>query len=69
VSRRPAATTQADIARAIRAAQQYGAGIVEIKPDGTIYVRVSPQVTAEIPKNETRPGEPLPVEPKRKVVL
>ena len=69
MSRRPAATTQADIARAIRAAQQCGAGVVEIKPDGTIYVRVSPQTTAEIPENEPRPEEPTPVEPKRKVVL
>jgi hypothetical protein len=40
MSRRPALTTQADVARAIRAAQQCGAGVVEIKPDGTIRVVV-----------------------------
>jgi hypothetical protein len=41
MSRRPATVTQADVARAIRAAQQCGAGAVEIKPDGTIRVLVA----------------------------
>ena len=35
---RPATVTQADIARAIRAAKQAGAEIVEVRPDGTIVV-------------------------------
>lgn len=38
MSRTPANVTQADIARAIRAARQTGAGKVEIRPDGTIII-------------------------------
>jgi hypothetical protein len=38
--RRPAKVTQADIARAIRAVLQVGAGTVTIKPDGSIEVDV-----------------------------
>ena len=38
--RRPALLTQADVARAIRAAKQTGAGAVEIRPDGTIVIAV-----------------------------
>lgn len=38
MSRRPATTTQADIARAIRAAKQAGAESVQVRPDGTIVV-------------------------------
>jgi hypothetical protein len=34
--------TQADVARAIRAAKQAGAGDVVIQPDGTIIVRTAP---------------------------
>jgi hypothetical protein len=41
--RRPAIVTQADVARAIRAAKQVGAFSVEIRPDGTIVIRMSPQ--------------------------
>jgi hypothetical protein len=36
--RRPAAVTQADVARTIRAAKQAGAEYVEVRPDGTIFV-------------------------------
>jgi hypothetical protein len=39
--RRPALTTQADIARAIRAARQTGAASVEVHPDGRISIRLS----------------------------
>jgi hypothetical protein len=38
MSRRPAILTQADVARAIRAAKQAGAEAVEVRPDGTIIV-------------------------------
>jgi hypothetical protein len=62
VSRRPAIITQADVARAIRAAQQCGAGAAEIKPDGTIRVEVSPLITAG-------PPEAISIEPLLKVVL
>ena len=36
--RRPAAVTQADVARTIRAAKQAGAERVEVHPDGMISV-------------------------------
>jgi hypothetical protein len=36
--RRPAAVTQADVARTIRAAMQAGADSVKVNPDGTIVV-------------------------------
>ena len=40
---RTAATlTQADVARVLRAARQAGAGEVEVRPDGTILVRMMP---------------------------
>lgn len=38
MSRTPAKITQADVARAIRAAKQAGAGAVRILPDGTIEI-------------------------------
>jgi hypothetical protein len=38
MSRTPARFTQADVARAIRAAKQAGAGSIEILPDGTIRI-------------------------------
>lgn len=41
MSRTPARVTQADLARAIRAAKQTGAGCVEIAPDGTIRISLS----------------------------
>jgi hypothetical protein len=42
MSRTPARFTQADVARTIRAARQAGAGGVEIRPDGSIFVHLSP---------------------------
>ena len=41
MSRRAAILTQADVARAIRAAKQAGATTVEVRPDGTIVVHVA----------------------------
>ena len=43
MSRTPARITQADIARAIRAAQQTGAGEVLVQADGSILIRLSPK--------------------------
>jgi hypothetical protein len=40
--RRPARLTQADVARAIRAAKQAGADHVVVRPDGTIVVMLVP---------------------------
>jgi hypothetical protein len=48
--RRRAAITQADVARAIRAAKQAGATGVEVKPDGTLLIRLvesSPALPAD----------------------
>jgi hypothetical protein len=42
MSRRPANVTQADVARAIRAARQTGAGTVDVLPDGTIRISLAP---------------------------
>jgi hypothetical protein len=41
MSRRPARCTEADYARAIRAAQKTGAGPVRALPDGTIIIDVA----------------------------
>jgi hypothetical protein len=41
MSRTPARVTQADVARSIRAAMQAGAGGVEVRPDGTIFIHLS----------------------------
>jgi hypothetical protein len=48
MSRTPARITQADVARVLRAARQAGAGSVEIKPDGTIRVSLSPESTEPV---------------------
>jgi hypothetical protein len=57
MARRPAKITQADIARAIRAAKQAGAAEVEIRVDGrdSIIIRITPSTapqTALVPDHE-----------------
>lgn len=47
MSRTPARITQADVARAIRAAQQCGAGQVRVLPDGTITIDPQPKPAVE----------------------
>ena len=43
MARRPAAFTQADVARAVRAAKQTGAAEVEVRAGGaTILIRLAP---------------------------
>jgi hypothetical protein len=54
MSRTPARFTQADVARAIRAAKQAGAGVVELRPDGTIHINLSAE------DKKTVPVEPEP---------
>jgi hypothetical protein len=46
MSRRAAILTQADVARAIRAARQTGAECVEVRRDGTIVVLLKVRATA-----------------------
>lgn len=41
MARTSAKFTQADVARSIRAAKQAGAGSVELRPDGTILIRLA----------------------------
>ena len=49
MTRTPAKFTQADVARAIRAAIQAGASAVELRPDGVILVALSQKSDAERP--------------------
>jgi hypothetical protein len=60
MSRRPAAITQADVARAIRAAKQAGAAEVEVRigQDSKIVVRINPSTDAD-----------NPLEPRERIVL
>jgi hypothetical protein len=60
MSRTPARITQADVARAIRAAKQAGAGSVRILLDGTIQIDLT---AASGEKTEKA------VEPEREIVL
>jgi hypothetical protein len=61
MSRTAARITQADVARAIRAAQQTGAGAVRILPDGTITIDPQAQTAGEKPQ--------IPVDGDEEVVL
>lgn len=61
MSRTPARIRQADVARAIRAAQQCGAGKVRILGDGTILIDPQPEPAGEKPEK--------PVEPRREFRL
>jgi hypothetical protein len=60
MSRRPAAITQADVARAIRAAKQTGAAEVE--------VRIGAQSSILIRLNSST-GTESPLEPREEIVL
>jgi len=54
MTRRPAIITQADVARTIRAAKQAGAAAVEVRPDGTIIVKIdAPPIAPEL--NDDKP--------------
>lgn len=55
MSRTPAKIRQADVARAIRAAQQTGAGVVRIQPDGTITIDPQPESSGDKPKIKVEP--------------
>jgi hypothetical protein len=50
MSRTPARVTQADVARAIRAAKQTGAGSVRILLDGTIQIDLTAPTGEKIEK-------------------
>jgi hypothetical protein len=47
MSRTPARFTQADVARSIRAAKQAGAVAVELRPDGTIRISLTPEAQGD----------------------
>lgn len=59
MSRTPARVTQADVARAIRAAKQTGAGSVRIMPDGTIRIDIQPEKPQQTQDNEVAPRRRL----------
>lgn len=59
MSRTPARITQADVARAIRAAQQCDAGQVKIHADGTITIEPQPKKARETQDNEIAPRRRL----------
>lgn len=61
MSRVAARITQADVARAIRAAKQTGAGCVEILPDGSIRISLSPSSTEDH-------GHPT-IAPRKEIIL
>jgi hypothetical protein len=53
MTRRAAVITQADVARAIRAAKQAGAATVEVRPNGTIIIQVdAPPIAAVLDEDE-----------------
>jgi hypothetical protein len=52
--RRAATITQADVARAIRAAKQAGAGTVRVLPDGTILIDLAPNLPV-LPQKDVVP--------------
>lgn len=66
MGRRPAAVTQADVARALRAAEQVAPGrmIVEVAPGGTI--RIFP---AELSPLFTPPQRPTQVAEEEDIIL
>jgi hypothetical protein len=61
MSRTPARVTQADLARAIRAAKQAGAGSVRVDPDGTIRIDIQPE--------KSRDTQEIEIAPRRRMVL
>lgn len=65
--RRAATLTQADIARAIRAAKQAGAVAVDVKPDGTVSIRLADNDNRPPPREP--PQEPPPPKKKRRINL
>ncbi|OSJ36769.1 hypothetical protein BSZ19_02680 [Bradyrhizobium japonicum] len=50
MSRRAGTILQADVARAIRAAKQTGAGAIQVTPDGTITILL--KAPTIVPKDE-----------------
>jgi hypothetical protein len=57
MSRRPAVVTQADVARTIRAALQAGAHAVDVRPDGTITIRLRDDGRESSPLSTPEPPE------------
>ncbi|NVO13827.1 MAG: hypothetical protein HXX10_07310 [Rhodoplanes sp.] len=55
MSRTPAKVTQADVARALRAAMQTGAGSVLVRPDGTIEIMLTAGPAAAPPVDDLGP--------------
>jgi len=58
--RRPANITQADVARAIRAARQTGVTEIELKLDGSFLFRLAPT---------SAPSTAVDLEPEKEIIL
>jgi hypothetical protein len=58
MTRTPAKVTQADVARAVRAALQAGAGGVEIRPDGSIFIHIVAPASPQAPQKPLEPRPP-----------
>lgn len=69
MSRTPARVTQADVARAIRAAKQTGAGAVEVLPDGTIRIQIAPAAAPAEPETGDPTPAPEPVAEEKVIVF
>ncbi|MFZ5737682.1 MAG: hypothetical protein ACOY6K_12460 [Pseudomonadota bacterium] len=67
MSRTPASTTQADIARAIRAAQQCGAGEVRVILPGGAVIAIQPRPGPAA--GPAAAGEAIPLAPEPEIVL
>lgn len=59
MSRTPARITQADVARALRAAKQAGAGAVRILSDGTIKIDLQPDSVVETQEKSVAPAKEI----------
>jgi hypothetical protein len=59
MSRRAAVITQADVARAIRAARQCGAATVQISPDGTIIIALEGPASIDGVDTEQQPDHEI----------
>lgn len=59
MSRTAATITQADVARVVRAARQAGAAEVEVRPDGTMLIRLTASPVVRPVEREIVDADPI----------